>query len=59
MILTHMQKLSMWHGSQLTKKFQSAHFVASHGKGFKFYSKLACLDRDFVDPGDIFVSNIV
>ena len=54
-----MQKLSMWHGSQLTKNFESAHFVASYGKGFKFYSKLARLDRDFVDLGVFFVSNTV
>ena len=58
-ILTHMQKLSTRHHNQLTKKFQIAHFITSHGKGFNFYSNLAHFERTFhnVDLGESYVSD--
>ena len=58
-ILSHMQKLSTWHHSQLTKKFQSAHFVVSQGKAFSFYSKLAHFEHTYhgVDLGESYVSD--
>ena len=58
-ILTHMQNLSTRHHSQLTKKFQSAHFVVSQGKGFSFYSKLAHFECTYhgVDLGQSHVSD--
>ena len=58
-ILTHMQKLSTRHRSQLTKKFQSAHFIVSEGHAFNFYSKLAHFEKTYheVDLGDSYVSD--
>ena len=58
-ILTHIQKLSTRHRSQLTKKFQSAHFIVSEGHAFNFYSKLAHFEKTYheVDLGDSYVSD--
>ena len=42
-----MQKLSTRHRSQLTKKFQSAHFIVSEGHAFNFYSKLAHFEKTY------------
>ena len=53
-----MQKLSTRHRSQLTKKFQSAHFIVSEGHAFNFYSKLAHFEKKYeVDLGDSYVSD--
>ena len=40
-----MQNLSTLHRSQLTKKFQIAHFIVNEGHAFNFYSKLAHFER--------------
>ena len=47
------------HISQLTKNFQSAHFVASHGKGSNFYSKLVPFEHTYhiVVIGESYVSD--
>ena len=58
-VLTHMQKLSTRHFSQLTKKFQLAHFVVSKAKSFKLYSDIAKFEKDIhkVDLGDSYTSD--
>ena len=57
-ILTHMQKLSTCHCSQLMKKIQSAHFIVSEGHAFNFYSKLANFEKTYeVDLCDSYVSD--
>ena len=48
-IMQHMQKLTTQHRTQLTRKFQLAHFVISKPQSHSFYSDLTKFSRDVLN----------